>query len=82
MSMDMSPHAVTARLRLVSELRDLCLALGYDKANEPGPAHPVGSPDRSRRYTKAVRRAQAAQAFAAMQARVVIDANILVSNTR
>jgi len=28
MTVDMSPHAVTARLRVVSELRDVCLALG------------------------------------------------------
>ena len=27
MTVDMSPHAVTLRLQLVSELRDLCLAL-------------------------------------------------------
>lgn len=27
MTVDMSPEAVTARLRLVSELRDICLAL-------------------------------------------------------
>ncbi len=28
---DMSPEAVTARLKLVSELRDLCLLLGTAK---------------------------------------------------
>ena len=28
---DMSPQAVTARLKLVSELRDLCLLLGTAK---------------------------------------------------
>ena len=28
MTVDMSPHAVTTRLRMVSELRDVCLALG------------------------------------------------------
>ena len=30
---DMSPAAVTARLRLVSELRRLCLSLGKAKVN-------------------------------------------------
>ena len=28
MKVDMSPNAVTARLKLVSQLRNLCLALG------------------------------------------------------
>jgi hypothetical protein len=31
MKIDMSPRAITARLRLVSELRALCLALGKAK---------------------------------------------------
>ena len=31
MQVDMSPEAVTARLKLASELRDLCLLLGTAK---------------------------------------------------
>ena len=33
---DMSAKAVTARLKLVSELRELCLLLGTAKIVEPG----------------------------------------------
>lgn len=37
MDVDMSPQAVTARLRRVSQLRDLCLSLARAKAvDEPG----------------------------------------------
>jgi len=32
MSVDLSPKAVTARLRLVSELRDVCLALASKRS--------------------------------------------------
>ncbi len=36
MMVDMSPRAVTARLRLASELRDLCLVLAPRKAPKQG----------------------------------------------
>lgn len=39
---DMSAEAVTARLKLVSQLRRLCLSLGTAKIK---PRHPVGSED-------------------------------------
>lgn len=35
MSIDMSPQAVTARLKLTSQLRHLCLALGKTRRPEP-----------------------------------------------
>lgn len=37
-SIDMSAAAVTARLRLVSELRRLCISLGSAKVKERPPA--------------------------------------------
>ena len=40
---DMSAEAVTARLKLVSQLRRLCLSLGTAKLR---PQHQVGSEDR------------------------------------
>ncbi len=39
---DMSAEAVTARLKLASQLRRLCLSLGTAKIR---PQHPVGSED-------------------------------------
>ena len=59
MKVDMSAEAVTARLRRVSELRRLCLALGKARPVEPGgtaqrapkpkgsdgPAPPEGGPE-------------------------------------
>lgn len=38
MKVDMSPEAVTNRLKRASQLRRLCLALGKAKLIEPGPA--------------------------------------------
>ncbi len=37
----MSPHAVTARLRMVSELRDVCMALGARRPPVGIDKHPV-----------------------------------------
>ncbi|SLM33049.1 hypothetical protein MTBBW1_850037 [Desulfamplus magnetovallimortis] len=34
MKVDMSPKAITARLKATSELRDLCIALGGDRLRE------------------------------------------------
>ena len=48
---DMSAEAVTARLKLVSELRRLCLALGTAKINPPN----VRTQDKKRRHGKKVR---------------------------
>lgn len=44
MSVDMSPRAVTARLRRVSELRDLCLALAKAGAVDEPALHGATSP--------------------------------------
>jgi hypothetical protein len=51
MKTDMSPQAVTARLKKTSELRSLCIALGGDRLkkkfrnantrNEPDRVHPA-----------------------------------------
>lgn len=48
MKVDMSPEAVTARLKLVSQLRRLCLALGKARpvdhsAEPPAVADPVST---------------------------------------
>ena len=39
--MDMSPEAVTARLKRVSQLRRLCLALGKATPVAPAPSTPM-----------------------------------------
>ncbi len=45
MKVDMSPEAVTMRLKLVSQLRRLCLALGKGKPLEPeAPTSPADAP--------------------------------------
>ena len=41
---DMSAEAVTARLKLVSELRRLCLSLGTAKIDGQGQAQPLQLP--------------------------------------
>lgn len=48
MKVDMSPHAITVRLRRASQLRRLCLSLS--KARPPeAPAHPAFELDSSLR---------------------------------
>lgn len=50
---DMSAKAVTARLRLVSDLRDLCLLLGKAQIEqEPGRKTRAGSKRKSTRKKK------------------------------
>jgi len=56
MKVDMSPEAVTARLKLVSQLRRLCLALGQARpigqsAEPPAVADPVSTYERSSEST-------------------------------
>ena len=41
MKVDMSPEAVTARLKRVSQLRRLCLALGKATPVAPAPSTPM-----------------------------------------
>jgi len=49
---DMSAQAVTARLKLVSELRDLCLLLGTAKIEAPSENKKKRDHDRQRNNRK------------------------------
>jgi hypothetical protein len=52
MKVDMSPKAVTARLKRVSQLRRLCLSLAKAKpVNNDAPARPTGDNTASRPST-------------------------------